>query len=403
MGTEVNLNRRDVLKGVAAATCTRVAAPMLNLRRFPLFARSETQYSTRAIDLVTESLIIDMLSPLSINGETIQRWGPDLQGFSEADRQEFELSAIDVFHVAFGIGGATYHEVYDNTLSFVAAHNAAIAGRPDALIRIDSSEDFERARVSNKIGVLIGVQSSSHFRTPDDVNAFHGLGQRVSQLTYNSRNLIGNGSTERIDGGVSDFGVSIIERMNEIGMAIDVSHCGDRTTLDAFELSSRPVLITHSNVRALCPGHPRCKADDAIRAVGGAGGVMGITGVRMFVTIDEPTTIEDFLNHIDYVRDLIGIEHVGIGSDTDLHGYDDLPASQLEAMKSGYKDSYAFREKLDIEGIDHPQRMFDIAEGLLRRGYTDEHVRLVLGENFRRVLTQIWTTEPPPEDEPAEA
>jgi membrane dipeptidase len=106
---------------------------------------------------------------------------------------------------------------------------------------------------------LLGLQNSEHFRRPDDVDFFRGLGQRVSQLTYNARNLIGNGSTERRDEGISDFGVSIIERMNKVGMAVDVSHCGDRTTLDAFEISKKPVLITHSNCRALVPNHPVLK------------------------------------------------------------------------------------------------------------------------------------------------
>ena len=113
--------------------------------------------------------------------------------------------------------------------------------------------------------MLLGVQNAEHFRTADDVDLFYAAGQRVSQLTYNARNLIGNGSTERRDEGISDFGVAIVERMNKAGMAVDVSHCGDRTTLDAFEVEKRPVLITHSNCRALVPGHPRCKTDEAIR------------------------------------------------------------------------------------------------------------------------------------------
>src|SRR4030095_4236440 len=148
-------------------------------------------------------------------------------------------------------------------------------------------------------------------RNPGDVNFFHGLGQRVSQLTYNARNMIGNGSTERRDEGISDFGVAIIDRMNTVGMAVDVSHCGDRTTLDAFEVWKRPLLTTPPTCRALAPGHPRCKSDEAIRAVGKAGSVMGITGVRMFVKNEEPTTVENFLDHYDYVKKLIGPEHLG--------------------------------------------------------------------------------------------
>lgn len=385
-----HLTRRELFKVAAGITGATLAAPMLNLGRYRLFAWSDQEYSSRCIDLVQGSLVIDMLAPLTINNETQERWGPGLDGLTEAEVQEFADSEIDVFHYAVGIGGRTLEAAYDNTMAYVATLNSVIANRPDLLLRIDSGEDLDRIHGSGKVGLLIGVQSSSHFRNPDDVTIFHQLGQRVSQLTYNSRNLIGNGSTERIDGGISDFGVGIIERMDEVGMAVDVSHCGDQTTMDAFEVSSKPVLITHSNARALVPGHPRCKPDEAFRACAESGGVIGITGVRMFVTREEPTTIENYIDHFDHVRDLVGPEHLGIGSDMDLHGYDDLPEEQSAALRGGYKDSYAFREKIDIEGVDHPKRMFDLTEALIRRGYTDDHIRGILGANFARVLKEIW-------------
>ncbi len=387
----VGMSRREVLGAMAGAAGMAIAAPTLNLGRFRLFAHSPQEYSTRCIELVRGSIVIDMLSPLSINRETQARWGPGLDGFTAADREEFAGSEIDVFHIAVGVGGRTSQEAYDAALGFVATYNAIIANRPDAFMRIDSAGDLDRVQGSGRSGVLIGIQNSSHFRSADDVTAFHALGQRVSQLTYNSRNMIGNGSTERIDGGISDFGVSIVERMNEVGMAVDVSHCGDKTTLDAFEVSNRPVLITHSNVRALAPGHPRCKTDDAIRAAARSGGVVGITGVRMFVKNDEPTTLDDYLNHFDHVRDLVGVEHLGVGSDIDLHGYDDLPEEQNRQLRAGYKGSYGFRDKIDIEGVDHPKRMFDLTEGLIRRGYTNDHIALILGGNFKRVLSEIWS------------
>jgi membrane dipeptidase len=241
---------------------------------------------------------------------------------------------------------------------------------------------------------MLGVQNSEHFRTPRDVEQFHALGQRVSQLTYNSRNYLGNGSTERRDEGLSDFGLAIVQKMNEVGMAVDVSHCGDRTSLDAFEVSKRPVLITHSNARALNPGHPRCKPDEVIQACGKAGSVMGITGVRNFVKNSEPTTIDDELNHFEYVAKMIGVDHVGIGSDIDLHGYDAMPAEQYKALKASYKGSYAFRDKIDIEGIDHPKRMYDLTEGLIRRRLTDAEITGILGGNFMRVLKEAWTPIP---------
>ena len=366
---------------------------MLNLGRYRLFAGSSQEYSARTVDLLGRALVIDMLGLLTLNGETQERWGVDGAGITEDDVRQFQDSRIDVFHNAYGLGGRDATEAYENALRYVNTLNGLIANRSDVFMRIDETADFDRVRERGRTGVLIGIQDAQHFRTPEDVAAFHGWGQRVSQLTYNSRNRIGNGSTERVDGGISDFGASIVTAMNDAGIVVDVSHCGDRTTLDAFELSSRPVLITHSNCRALAPGHPRAKTDDAIRGMAASGGVMGITGVRNFVKVDEPTTIEDLLNHYDHVRDLIGVEHLGVGSDIDLHGYDDLPAEQYEQLKSGYTDAYAFREKLDIEGVDHPQRMFDLAEGLFRRGYSDHDVEGIVGGNFRRVLSEIWETD----------
>ena len=385
-----SLPRREFIVAGATAATAALGAPMLNLGRFRLFAATHQEYSTRTVDTLQRALVIDMLGLLTINGETQERWGPDGAGISEADVQEFRDSRIDVFHNAYGLGGSDASAAYGNALRFMNTLNGLIANRPDVFLRIDEPGDFDRVKALGRTGVLIGIQDAQHFRTPDDVADFHGWGQRVSQLTYNSRNSIGNGSTERVDGGISDFGASIVEAMNEAGMAVDVSHCGDRTTLDAFELSSRPVLITHSNCRALTPGHPRTKTDEAIRSMAATGGVMGITGVRNFVKASEPTTIEDVLNHFDHVRGLVGVEHLGVGSDIDLHGYDDLPAEQYEQLKSGYTEAYAFRDKLDIEGVDHPKRMFDLTEGLFRRGYSEQDVEGILGGNFRRVLTEIW-------------
>ena len=236
----------------------------------------------------------------------------------------------------------------------------------------------------------MGLQNADQFREPKDVKAFYQLGLRCAQLTYNSQNALGSGSTDRVDGGVSDFGAEIIKAMNEVGMLVDVSHCGDRTTLDAIELSPKPIAITHSNCRAL-NNHPRLKTDEAIQKLAAKGGVMGITGVRMFVRDREPTTIEHLVDHIDHVVKLVGIEHVGIGSDSDLNGYDDMPPDQLKELRASYKASYAFRDKIDTDGYDHPQKIFDLTEALIRRGYSDDNISAVLGGNFRRLLGATWT------------
>jgi membrane dipeptidase len=382
------MTRREALKRAALAGAGAIAAPMINRGRYRIFAGSTGEYSARAIELMSRSTVIDMLGVLTLDFGKEAKWLANPESFRAEDFKPYKESGINVFHVAFGFGGPT---AYEFALKYFASWNAFIANGDEYFMRIDSAADLERVKRSGKTGVLLGVQNSDHFRRPDDVDFFRGLGQRVSQLTYNSRNLIGNGSTERRDEGISDFGVAIIERMNKVGMAVDVSHCGDRTTLDAFEISKKPVLITHSNCRALVPGHPRLKTDEAIKRVGAAGSVMGITGVRMFVKGDEPTTIEHVLDHFDHVRKLIGPEHLGVGSDMDLYGYDAMPPELNKRLRAGYKGSYAFREKIDVEGLNHPKRMFDLTQGLIRREYSDKDIEGILGGNFKRVLSQIWT------------
>ena len=373
--------RRDFL---AAA----IAVPMINRGRFTLVPWNSTEYTARCLGLVERALVIDMLSPLTLNFPLMGKWNANPELFSAADFERFRSSGINIFHTAVGTGGP---DAYDSTYQFIANWNGFLAGNDRSFMRIDSVADFGAVKGSGKIGIMLGVQNSEHFRRPGDVNTFYAMGQRVSQLTYNSRNMIGNGSTERRDEGLSDFGVSIVDRMNTVGMAVDVSHCGDQTSLDAFEASKKPVLVTHSNARALNPGHPRCKPDSVIKAVGKAGSVMGITGVRNFVKGAEPTTIEDLLNHFDYVAKMIGVDHVGVGSDIDLDGYDDMPPEDYKRLKASYKSNYAFRDKIDIDEVAHPKRMYDLTDGLIRRKYTDDQILGILGGNFRRVLSEIWS------------
>ena len=385
------IGRREALKQMAATGLGALAAPMINRGRYSIFANSPTEYSSRAIEIVGRSTVVDMLSVLTLDFDKQEKWMANPDSFTAADFHPFKESGINVVHPAIGLGGVN---AYETALKWFASWNAFIANNDAFFIRVDSPADLERVKRSEKLGILLGLQNSAHFRNPADVDYFRGLGQRVSQLTYNARNLIGNGSTERRDDGISDFGVAIIDRMNKVGMAVDVSHCGDRTTLDAFEVSKKPVLITHSNCRALVPGHPRDKSDEAIKKVGEAGSVIGITAVRMFVKANEPTTVEHVLDHFDHVRKLIGPEHLGVGSDIDLYGYDKMPPELNKQLRAGYKGSYGFREKIDVEGLDHPKRMFDLTEGLIRRKYSDADIEGILGGNFKRVLSQIWAVQP---------
>ena len=372
-------SRRRFLR---AAVGSALAAPFINLASHRVFAESAERYSTRAIDLIRQSTVIDMLSVLTLNS-TPAFWGGRL---SEEQAAAFRSSGITAFHNSPGY--RSLHP-YEDMLTWFAEWNGFIGRNDDLFLLVNKVADIDRAKNIGKIAVIQGLQNSEHFRTVDDVQLFYDIGQRCSQLTYNWQTLMGSGSTEREDGGVSDFGAAIIGKMNDVGMLLDLSHCGDKTTLDGIEISKKPVAITHSNCRAL-DNHPRLKTDEAIKKLAAKGGVMGISGVRMFVTAQEPTTIDNIVDHIDHVVKLVGIEFVGIGSDADLYGYDKLPPDQVARLKAANKSSYGFRDKSDIEGFDHPKKMFDLTEALIRRRYSDENIRSILGGNFKRLLGEVW-------------
>lgn len=383
--------RRRALKAIAAIGALSLTPSFL---RAATSAPVRRKYSKKVVDIVQRALVIDMLAPLKLD------FNPDAFSLplSESDAEMFRNCGITAFHNSVGVG------TYDEALEFIAAWSGFAGRNSEVFSLVGRVDDIDHAKAKHKIAVVMGLQNADQFRTPADVKDFYDLGLRCAQLTYNSQNLIGSGSTERVDGGVTDYGMKIIEAMNDAGMLIDVSHSGDRTTLDAIELSPRPIAITHSNCRAL-NNHPRLKTDEAIKKLAAKGGVMGITGVRNFVKDKEPTTIEDIVDHIDHVVKLVGIEHVGIGSDSDLMGYDRMPKDQYDKLKAAYKSSYAFRGKIDTDGFDHPQKVYDLTEALLKRGYGEANIQAVLGGNFRRLLGATWKEPkrtPPPTDKKTE-
>lgn len=361
------ISRRSILKGAALT----LGAPMINRGRFSLVAGGVTEYSARTVDLVRRSTVIDMLGLLTLDYRKLSAWERDPGLFRPADFLRLRDSGITVFYPAVGyIEG----DIYGESLRDIVGWNEFINAHEPQFQRIERATDFSQAKAHGKIGILIGQQNSAHFRTVEDVDRFYDLGQRVSQLTY-SGNRIGGGSSDLRDGGLSEYGVSVVERMNAVGMAVDVSHCGDRTTMNAIEASTKPVLVTHSNCRALVPGSARCKTDEAIKHLAANGGVMGITMVRSFVRAAGPVTIEHVLDHIDHVTKLVGVEHVGIGSDVDLDGRD----VRVRPAR-----------RFDLDGIDYAKKIYDLTEGLVGRSYSSRDIELILGGNFERTLAAAW-------------
>lgn len=370
------MNRREFLRAGALAGIGVLAGPMINRGRFNLFADDRVRYSARAVELVGRSMVIDMLGLLTLDWPKLYSWQSDPAGFGPADFQKLRASGVNVFHPA--VDPNSPHP-YESCLDWMTGWDRLLGKRADYLVHVESGRDFERVLKEGKIGLVIGFQSSDHFRSAADVASFHARGQRVSQLTYNARNRLGCGAFETQDTGLTPYGAEIVAAMNKVGMAVDVSHCSERTCLDAFRVSRHPVLVTHSNCRALA-ANPRCKTDTVIRAMAARGGVMGITAVAAFVSSRLPATVENVLDHFDHAVRLVGVEHVGLGSDVDLDALDPQTGRVLA--------------RYDVRGLLPARRVFDLTEGLIRRGYNDRAIELILGGNFQRVLTEIWGPGP---------
>lgn len=381
MGTDstkvdLKLNRRDFLRTGLLAGAGVLCAPMINRGRFSLFADQGTDYSARAIELVGRSTVIDMLGLLTLDWQKLYRWQGQPDSFTQADFRKLRSTGIGVFHPAVEPNATKPREA---ALRWTYRWNHFLGEQPSYFLRIDGAADLKRAREERKIGLLIGFQNSDHFEKMEDVKLFHGLGQRVSQLTYNDCNRLGAGCKEARDTGLTEYGAQIVQAMNRVGMAIDVSHCSDQTTLQAIAVSRKPVLVTHSNCRALVP-HPRCKSDAVIRKMAARGGVMGITVLPAFLSQKPPARFTDVLDHFEHAIRLVGVEHVGVGSDTDVDA--------IDPRTNQVRPRYAVR------GLRHAQRIFDLTEGLIRRGYKDQQLELILGGNFQRALAEIWSTAP---------
>ncbi len=367
------VNRRQLVAAGATWALGQLAVGPLVQRGWsqPL-GTTGPRISHRALELVQESTVIDMLGLLSLDWRRLVGWLNDPPRFGAQDLERLAASGVDVFHPAVEPAARDPH---DAARRWISGWQRLVARSACGLRPVRSVVDLQRSRNNGPLGILIGLQSSEHFRTAADVALFADLGQRVSQLTYNGSSRLGSGCWVLRDSGLTPFGAEVVAAMNHVGMAVDLSHSGERTALDAIEASRTPVLITHSNCRTLVPSQRRNVTDRTIRALTQRGGVLGLTTVRALVGTGRPS-IETLLDHFDHVAHLVGIEHVGLGSDVDADGRDTSSGRPLGAYI--------------IEGLDPALRVFQLAEGLLARGYSRADVQGVLGGNFRRALAAIW-------------
>ena len=283
-------------------------------------------------------------------------------------------------------------EDYRTTMDHIASWLRRFREYETILTQVKTVDDILNAKQERKSGVILGWQNASPIENDlDRLALFHSLGVRIVQITYNERNLLGNGCYERTDEGLSNFGQDAVREMNQLGILIDLSHVGDRTTLDAAELSEQPVACTHANARSFFE-HVRNKTDDALKLIAEKGGVVGANAFPPFLRKGYESTVADYVDAIDDLVERLGIDHVGIGTDFTQ----DQPRSFIDRlfMQQGtkYKEG-AFNVRYPLvhpEGMETPDTLSTVALELARRGYGEGDVRKVLGENWLQLFRQVW-------------
>ncbi len=253
------------------------------------------------------------------------------------------------------------------------------------------ADDVRAAHRRGAIAGFVNIQDIAPFgRDLDLLERVRDLGLAMMQITYNAANFAGSGCTERHDAGLTRFGERLVERANALGIIVDTSHCGPRTTLDACAASRRPVVASHTSAAGLY-AHDRAKSDDELKAIADSGGVIGIYAVPFFLSPEPEASIEAMLDHIEYVVELVGWQHVAIGSDAPLQ----MPKAALRAVAQPWSQAFGFRPEHRIDqtrnlvGFDDYRDFPNITRGLVARGHSDEAIRAILGENFLRVFDAV--------------
>ncbi|MCY3736143.1 MAG: membrane dipeptidase [Gemmatimonadaceae bacterium] len=332
--------------------------------------------SSEARRIYDEAVVID--------GLNVSNW--------ESDAVFEGLRAGDV--TAINATVATW-ENFSQTMAHLAVWMRRFRERDD-ILQVKETEDIHAARRLGKTGIILGFQNASPIENElDRLGLFLALGVRVIQLTYHETNLLGSGCWERNDAGLSNFGVDAVREMNQLGILIDLSHVGPRTTLEAIETSEQPVAITHANARSFC-GHPRNKEEEALTALAEKGGVVGATSFANFLPKGFDSTLEDFVDAIDDMVERIGIDHVAFGTDSThdqpLEFWHYIVSQQGTKFPSTFADGSVPYTELNFQpkGMETPAEFPNLAEALAGRGYGAEDIGKLLGGNWLRLFERVW-------------
>lgn len=266
----------------------------------------------------------------------------------------------------------------------------------DDLLLVRKGSDVDRAKKEGKLGILMHFQGTQPIENDLRlVDAYKALGISIVMLTYNQKSLVGDGCEERTDAGLSNFGVDLVKRLNEQRIIVDCSHTGLQTTLDAMSHSSRPVVFSHSNVRAV-HDVKRNITDEQIRMVAASGGLVGMNAFPPTVSPNAKPSLDDFLRHFEHIIKLAGVDHVALGLDFFTHQSGvvsdaDAKIYYDDSIRVGRwrKETYPPPPYLYPEGIETPKSLANLTKGLLEREYAPDDVKKIMGGNWRRVIMAV--------------
>jgi len=282
---------------------------------------------------------------------------------------------------------AAWHTLPE-TISLIADYHYLLDQHADLIMPVHRVKDIQTAKKTQRVGFIFGFQDTAPIQDNERLlTIYHALGVRIIQLTYNLQNLVGGGCMLPEDKGLITFGLKAIAEMNRLGILIDLSHCGPRTSLEAIEVSQEPVAFTHANPVTLAD-HPRNKTDEALKALAAKGGVVGVATLPAMLTGQKHATLDDYLAAIDYLVNLLGIDHVGLGPDF----MEDMPevilASALKGLSTSEKEKY-FSTKV-IQGFESISECPRVTSELLTRGYGMGQVKKIMGGNWLRLYKEVW-------------
>ena len=363
---------------------TLAGALAANAALKPAYAGAdEAKVSTEAAKLYQSSFVLDCNTLASI-------------GMVPAgEREEFVKAVRDsgVTAVKSTLGGAT--GTFEQAVADIAAADQLIEDRPDVFLKVRTFAELKRCKSANRMGVVYSFEAASPLGDQlDRITLFRGLGVRVMQLCYNRKTPFGVGCLEGDTGGLTDLGRQAITKMNQLGVAIDLSHANTQTTAEGIAASKQPPVITHAGCRAVYM-HPRNKEDRELKALADKGGVIGIYMLPFLTPSPKQPMLADYMQHMEHALKVCGEDHVGVGSDVPFQSFtaSDIKEVQEDVAKRKAAGVSAPGEDRPpyIPDLNTPRKMELIADALLKRGYSATTTEKVLGANFVRVFGEIWT------------